>query len=36
MSEAGRKNAHDFAPEEVVERTLALYRDVAGRHLARG
>jgi hypothetical protein len=36
MSEAGRKNAYDFAPEGVVERMLALYRDVAGRRLARG
>ena len=36
MSEAGRKTAHDSAPEWVVERMLALYRDVAGRRLPRG
>jgi hypothetical protein len=30
------RHADDFAPEGVVERMLALYRDMAGRRLARG
>lgn len=36
MSEAGRRKARDFAPDAVVERMLALYRDVAGHRLTRG
>jgi glycosyltransferase involved in cell wall biosynthesis len=35
MSEAGRQKAREFAPGPVVERMLALYRDVAGDRLAR-
>jgi glycosyltransferase involved in cell wall biosynthesis len=36
MSRAGRRKAHEFAPEAVVGRMLALYRDVAAGRLARG
>lgn len=36
MSEAGRRKAREFAPDALVKRMLALYRDVAGRRLARG
>ncbi|MCW3050308.1 MAG: glycosyltransferase family 1 protein [Solirubrobacterales bacterium] len=32
MSASGRRKAHAFAPEAVVGRMLALYRDVATRH----
>ena len=36
MSEEGRRKARQFGPDAVVERMLALYRDVAGQRLARG
>ena len=35
MSEGGRAKAREFAPDVVVERMLALYREVAGGRHAR-
>jgi glycosyltransferase involved in cell wall biosynthesis len=36
ISEGGRAKAREFGPEPVVERMLALYRDLAGHRLSRG